>query len=359
MTTKFSLFPSAATPVLTDEVAGLQGGVCITYTLTQLQALLGGPLTTKGDLYTRTASALARLGVGANGEVLSADSTQATGLAWVAPGTPTLPVTTKGDILGFDSTPARIPIGTDTYVLTADSTQPLGLGWAPVGVGGGGQFNVTPLTHPAGVQPFVATDNFEQANGTAVDTTGSRYAGATPWAWLNQGAATAVQQNGSLIMTPDSGTPRGNFLQQPVSGSTWAIQCQVASYNNSSADGGGLFVRDSVSGQLIVFQSYYASGFLIQELNSPISAASNIYFAGPALPVLGTDVYPLFLQITFDGTTLSWNYSLSGLPGTFRVFATQAAATFLGVAPTHWGVHAGAVGSSAARIIFDQFEQTA
>lgn len=40
------------------------------------------PLTTKGDLFTATSSALARLGVGANGRVLEADSTQATGLKW-------------------------------------------------------------------------------------------------------------------------------------------------------------------------------------------------------------------------------------------------------------------------------------
>lgn len=41
------------------------------------------PLTTKGDIYTFT-TADARLGVGANGEVLSADSTEPTGLKWIA-----------------------------------------------------------------------------------------------------------------------------------------------------------------------------------------------------------------------------------------------------------------------------------
>jgi hypothetical protein len=42
------------------------------------------PLTTKGDLYTFD-TADARLGVGANGTVLTADSVEATGLKWVAP----------------------------------------------------------------------------------------------------------------------------------------------------------------------------------------------------------------------------------------------------------------------------------
>ena len=42
------------------------------------------PLTTKGDLYTFS-TVDARLGVGANDTVLTADSSQATGLKWAAP----------------------------------------------------------------------------------------------------------------------------------------------------------------------------------------------------------------------------------------------------------------------------------
>lgn len=41
MTTKFSLFPAASTPALTDDVAGLQGGVDVLYTLAQLATLFG------------------------------------------------------------------------------------------------------------------------------------------------------------------------------------------------------------------------------------------------------------------------------------------------------------------------------
>lgn len=44
---------------------------------------LASPLTTKGDLYTRSSTAGTRLPVGTNGQVLSANSAQATGLQWV------------------------------------------------------------------------------------------------------------------------------------------------------------------------------------------------------------------------------------------------------------------------------------
>jgi hypothetical protein len=49
----------------------------------------------------------------------------------------TLPLTTKGDLFGYSTTNARIPVGANDTILTADSTQALGVKWAAPAAGGG------------------------------------------------------------------------------------------------------------------------------------------------------------------------------------------------------------------------------
>jgi hypothetical protein len=106
----------------------------VTGLVADLAAKLGlSVFTTKGDIVIATgAGTVARLGVGANTQVLTADSTQASGVKWAAAGGggASSPLTTKGDIWGYSSADARIPVGTNGQVLTADSAQTLGLKWA-------------------------------------------------------------------------------------------------------------------------------------------------------------------------------------------------------------------------------------
>lgn len=56
-------------------------------------------------------------------------------LAFAGPAPQLIPLTTKGDILGYSTNLARIPVGSNGQTLIADSTQALGVKW---GAGGGG-----------------------------------------------------------------------------------------------------------------------------------------------------------------------------------------------------------------------------
>ena len=54
-------------------------------TLKKAATVAGDVLTTKGDILSRTSSALARLAVGTNGQVLTCASGESTGLEWATP----------------------------------------------------------------------------------------------------------------------------------------------------------------------------------------------------------------------------------------------------------------------------------
>ena len=91
---------------------------------------LTSPLTTKGDVWGYDVTD-DRIPIGTNGQVLTADSAQALGLKWGTPATPgtVSPLTTKGDLWGFSTLDARLPVGANNSVVMADSSQALGVSY--------------------------------------------------------------------------------------------------------------------------------------------------------------------------------------------------------------------------------------
>jgi len=95
------------------------------------------PETTTGDIAYRSATANVntRLGLGTAGQVLRVNS-GATAPEWATTADQT-PLTTKGDLFTFDTADARLGVGANGTILVADSSEATGLKWAAPAAGGG------------------------------------------------------------------------------------------------------------------------------------------------------------------------------------------------------------------------------
>jgi hypothetical protein len=102
-----------------------------------MSKLFADLIDAKGDLLAGTdASQIERLSVGENGQVLTADSSAATGLSWQTPGEagggiPETIVDAKGDMVVATAadTVVRLPVGNDGEILMANSDATEGVAW--------------------------------------------------------------------------------------------------------------------------------------------------------------------------------------------------------------------------------------
>lgn len=150
-TTKGDLLAATAANTLARVAVGANNailvgdsGQAVGVSYKTLAALLQLLATTKGDLVVSNGTTVVRLPVGADGTQLVADAAQAAGVKWQSPGAATDAnavhiqlVDAKGDLIAATAadTVARVAVGSNGQVLTADSTQAAGVKWAATGGG--------------------------------------------------------------------------------------------------------------------------------------------------------------------------------------------------------------------------------
>jgi len=152
----------------------------ISTALSSISTLQGRTLTTTAPLggggtigTTNLTLTISAASGSAAGTMSAADFTKVAGVA---------ALTTKGDLLGFSTVPLRIGVGSDGQVLTADAASAAGWKWAAAAGGGGGyatiENNGTPVTQRTTVNlgtEFTASD-VSSKTALALTTAGVAFA---------------------------------------------------------------------------------------------------------------------------------------------------------------------------------------
>lgn len=216
------------------------------------------PETTTGDIAYRSATANTntRLAIGSAGQVL----TVAAGVpSWATPSDQT-PLTTKGDVFTFSTVDARLGVGANGTVLTADSAETTGLKWAAPAAGGGKVLQViygstsTEVTNAttsfadsglsASITPSLNTSKVLVLIAQQFIAENSTYEPSV-FVKLLRGATTILQQSGDPSLSASSlgctdtnnyiqGIVSLNYLDSPSTTSATTYKTQFVPYRFSS-----------------------------------------------------------------------------------------------------------------------------
>ncbi len=137
------------------------------------------PLTTKGDIFGYDTGST-RIPVGTDGQLLVANSAVALGVEWQDIN---LPLTTKGDLFTFTTVNARLPVGITGQILSANAAESTGLEWI--------NNDPSPLTSKGDIYTFT-TVNERIAVGSNGQILSANAAQATGLEWINVGAQTPI-----------------------------------------------------------------------------------------------------------------------------------------------------------------------
>lgn len=119
------------------------------------------------------------------------------------------PLTTKGDLYGYDTAGNRIPVGADGTVLTADSTKALGVKWGSAG-GSGVTRTISPFSANTNAASTASTDYVYIGSGTNTLTLPTAVSNTNGYGVKNSGtgiitiattSAQTIDGNANIMLT--------------------------------------------------------------------------------------------------------------------------------------------------------------
>lgn len=250
----------------------------------------------------------------------------------VEPEDPPTPMLIRGP-RGFQGNPGVSGVSRNRIWMpqSEEYEEPMFVGRAKASIGGtvSSLVNITPDTHPA--SPTVFDDEFE--SGTVIDTTGARRSGANPWVIFGGSSANYPVANGSVGAT--SGT---NAAVQTLPAGSWTFVTKIWWQNSSQQ--GGLLIGNRTTGKAYNIFQFTSNAWDIQL--GTINATTWAYAFSSNLTInnalISVQIGWAYIQVAYNGTTLTVSASSSGLPGTFVGIAPRTVATDLGGAPLEIGL---------------------
>jgi hypothetical protein len=227
-------------------------------------------------------------------------------------------------------------------------------------------FNVTPDTH-TNTPTFLSNDEFEEAT---LDTGGTRFAGALPWTWANQGGASASLSNGCLHflsdINPGGGRAPRYILQALPSGATaWRYRSKMASYWNGGAGNvaSALAVFESATTKTLVFNTFTSGGtFYLADYTYPsFTSVAGINSGGYSIvDPFTTESGWRYFEVELAAAYIIFRLSLNGEDGTFKQYDSLAVSSYFTTGPDMVGMSVECCGSTVPTLMnIDWFRRIA
>lgn len=255
-------------------------------------------------------------------------------MGWKSAGGGSSPLTTKGDTYGYDTADARVPIGPDDQVYTADSSKALGVKWADVGAGG-----YSPILDIKGSTDDPPDDEFDDTSGMSgpvngLDAKWTAVAGSSGTVSLLETGNVAkydltTRAGWLLLQTGSDGSQSVELRQDFTLADGDSIILAIAPailYDQDSGNNHGLANNDHIIGVYMnaddaAPDTNTTAGSVRMEIETDVGGAefsyvvqntssSNIIFSeSHSPPPLGGMVY---LRIARSGSTYYGFYSVDG-----------------------------------------------